>query len=321
MTACPTPTSFVTPLRFRCVPGCGRCCSYRVAVLAGETEFLRKYGAAVEPPDQASGDAGADTGGYLRRENSRCVFQNRAERCTIYEDRPVYCRLYPLVRDGYPRRQIDADFSCPGLGQGEPFTEEGYRSVAALEATVAELAAWELRHRRAFQFACETLQHRDAFAPAESMGAAARALVQNALLDGATLDVGERLYQSVEASRPRFLACGNLTDAEQVVRLFGGERTAPAGVVPPGEAAALSNYLSLWTRRNLMVRAAHALTLGSPLPVNVAHAFMELLAKIATELCDAAARSPSADRVNDSVRQLDGSLRSRFMRAAISAPS
>jgi len=70
-----------------------------------------------------------------------------------------------------------------------------------------------------------------------------------------------------------------------------------------------------------MVRAAHALALGSPLPVNVAHAFMELLAKIATELCDAAARSPSADRVNDSVRQLDGSLRSRFMRAAISAPS
>jgi hypothetical protein len=290
-------------------------------VLPGETSFLERYGDAVEPSGSAGISGPPAPGGYLRRQNGRCVFLDANERCSIYPQRPVYCRLFPLVRDSYPERQIDANFSCPGLGDGEPFTEEDYAGVARLESSVADLAGWEAQHREAHDFACRQLADRQAFATTHAMAAAARQLVRAALQRGPALDVGERLHRLTEARRPAFLSCGNVDSCQTVLALFAYDATEREDVFDGEAAERTYNYLALWTRRNLILRAAHAMALASPLPVNVAHHYVALVAKVARDLGEAAWRLPHCGRIPNAVQQLDAGLRSHFMRASISAPS
>jgi hypothetical protein len=54
-----------------------------------------------------------DSNGWLRLKNShgRCVFHN-GNTCTIYEDKPQGCTLYPVVYDTDNQRAI-LDEECP----------------------------------------------------------------------------------------------------------------------------------------------------------------------------------------------------------------
>lgn len=312
-----TELAFSTPLRFRCLEGCGLCCTYQVPVLAGETAFLEAYREAVVRGKSERADTAPNVAGYLRRENGACVFLNEEKRCTIYADRPIYCRLFPLIRDSYACRQIDANYSCPGLGAGEPFAQSDFEGVAELEATAADLAGWERRQRQSYEFAVEMLRARGAYCPEEAMQSAVAELLSEALSQG-SLESVRRLHQAVVASRPALTACGNLEEVGQLGGLVSQVSGSGGADLRPEETGLLREYLMLWVRRNLTLRAAHAQALASLRPENVAYHFARIVAEAAVAVCEAAQDSSEANRIAEAIRQVDSSLRSRYMSARIS---
>jgi Fe-S-cluster containining protein len=57
-----------------------------------------------------------------RRSDGACVFlryEGNLPRCSIYEIRPVACRLYPLIPSG---SRLKVDPLCPGLSRTEGHT-------------------------------------------------------------------------------------------------------------------------------------------------------------------------------------------------------
>jgi len=52
---------------------------------------------------------------YLRNVNGRCVF-NDGKKCSIYENRPLGCRLYPIVYDE-DYGIVTLDDYCPYRGE------------------------------------------------------------------------------------------------------------------------------------------------------------------------------------------------------------
>ena len=300
MAACGPEIAFATPLRFRCLEGCALCCTYQVPVLAGETAFLDAYGDAVVRRETEGADLAPDVAGYLRRENGACVFLNDQKRCAIYADRPLYCRLFPLIRDSYAYRQIDANFSCPGLGTGEPF-----------------LAGWERRQCDSYDFAVQMLRAKGAYCPEEAMRAAVGELLSEGLSAG-SLEFGGRLHQAVEASRSALTGCGNLEEAGQLTGIVSQVSESSEAELGPEAAQLLRQYLMLWVRRNLTLRAAHAQALASVAPENVAYHFARIVAEAALEVCDAAEDSCEATRIAEAIRRVEAPLRSRYMSARIS---
>jgi Fe-S-cluster containining protein len=126
-------------LRFQCT-GCGACCTGNpadyVAVDAREQQtirvflgvsrqwFRRRYLVKLD----------GDHKGLASRENGRCVFLDRANRCRIYAARPRQCRTYPFWPEVVHSRtawQSEAR-RCEGIGRGRviPLT----RIEAALRA-------------------------------------------------------------------------------------------------------------------------------------------------------------------------------------------
>lgn len=93
--------------RFRCLPGCGLCCSYRVSLTPADQDRL------------GNGNAWEITDGehpILRRPAGFCSFLDSHQRCSIYSQRPAQCRAYPYLLTRYYDAELDVDFSCPGLG-------------------------------------------------------------------------------------------------------------------------------------------------------------------------------------------------------------
>lgn len=115
-------------VRFKCLPGCGLCCSYRVRVNAAEADAIA-----------------AATGGkpflrdehYLLKQEGSCVFLDGGRSCSIYPHRPSQCRTYPFY---FLEGQVDVDLSCPGVGKGDPVLlsewepDPGFRKASGPDA-------------------------------------------------------------------------------------------------------------------------------------------------------------------------------------------
>jgi Fe-S-cluster containining protein len=108
--------------RFACLPGCGLCCSYHVLVTEVDRQRLRAVAT-----DAEAWDAAANGELALRRVSGFCLYLDPQQRCTVYEHRPEHCRAYPYLWTTYERAQLDVDFSCPGLGRGNPIPAEWHQ--------------------------------------------------------------------------------------------------------------------------------------------------------------------------------------------------
>ena len=132
-------------LRWKCIR-CGRCCSLlRVRLLEDEVKYLtEKYGDVVEYIENEP---------YLKHKSDGCIFltyENGMAKCTIYEDRPLVCRVYPFyirkwrdikrdipiesIRDvlfRYRGRKYGVYVSniCMGLGIGMPIEIEIRKAI------------------------------------------------------------------------------------------------------------------------------------------------------------------------------------------------
>jgi hypothetical protein len=71
----------------------------------------------------------------LKNANGRCIFHN-GDKCTIYEDRPAGCRLYPVVYEKNSRSAI-LDNECPlrhCFIPTKPKEEQLFKLVSVLES-------------------------------------------------------------------------------------------------------------------------------------------------------------------------------------------
>jgi len=94
---------------------CGRCCrSYDVPLTPEDEERLKKYGSVFRK---------GRVGLYLKKKKGKCVF--RRDKCRIYTERPVACRLYPFYvrfecsKDAYFNGYyVYIDAECRGVDKG-----------------------------------------------------------------------------------------------------------------------------------------------------------------------------------------------------------
>jgi Fe-S-cluster containining protein len=134
-------TTFDLPVKFKCLAGCGMCCSYKVGVKKEDTENIMK-GTTIR--DFLRDNEKKD---YLKKKGGYCIFLNDKRQCSIYKNRPHNCRSYPFYAVG---DQIDLDLSCPGIRQGLSFD-----SVAALKETFClrvELTPEDIQKKDMFAF-------------------------------------------------------------------------------------------------------------------------------------------------------------------------
>ncbi|MGC8544132.1 MAG: YkgJ family cysteine cluster protein [Vulcanisaeta sp.] len=87
---------------------CGQCCmNTQMELLPEDIERITSLGYRLEDFAVFDGEIWR-----LRNVDGHCVFLNpQTMECTIYEDRPIGCRLYPLVYDDVEGPYIDRE--CP----------------------------------------------------------------------------------------------------------------------------------------------------------------------------------------------------------------
>ena len=123
---------FPARLRWSCTR-CGRCCrdaedwERRVLLLDSDVKRLEETGAKEfsDPVDEGRFKA------VIRKRDGVCVFYG-GDRCTVYEERALLCRMYPF----YVEREgdvyvIGADPACPGVDGGEALGEGFYAELLA----------------------------------------------------------------------------------------------------------------------------------------------------------------------------------------------
>jgi Fe-S-cluster containining protein len=111
-------------LRFECLR-CGGCCSgfsgtvrvtdHEIRALAlrlklPEAEFRNSYTRSV----------GGGVISLIEKENRDCIFFDKEQGCTVYEDRPRQCRTWPFWRSNIysPERWKRGTERCPGMNRG-----------------------------------------------------------------------------------------------------------------------------------------------------------------------------------------------------------
>ena len=129
---------------YRCVDGCALCCLCQPELLPDEEARFRKDQRLAE--GIAESHISPEVKGAaikLRGAHGSCHFL-RNKRCTIYQDRPHFCRAFPIsVFVGW-RVQLNANLSCRGMGlEGEKLGDLARSIVSEYgqERLVSEVAA------------------------------------------------------------------------------------------------------------------------------------------------------------------------------------
>jgi Fe-S-cluster containining protein len=109
---------------YRCVDGCALCCLCQPELLPEEeTKFRADPRLADGVTDRHISPEVRGAAIRLRGAHGSCHFL-KDKRCRIYQDRPHFCRAFPVnVFVGW-RIQLNANLSCRGMGlEGENLTE------------------------------------------------------------------------------------------------------------------------------------------------------------------------------------------------------
>ncbi len=117
-----------------CPPECGMCCLCQPEVLPDERPFFKK-----NHPSCLVKSRGPDhyTALALKKGRGSCVFLN-GRRCSVYQNRPTYCRQFPFHLYAGDRLQVELDLSCRGAWTGKGFSamDEARAIVAAAQPRI-----------------------------------------------------------------------------------------------------------------------------------------------------------------------------------------
>jgi Fe-S-cluster containining protein len=99
--------------RTACRPECGMCCLCQPEVLPEERDFFRTNHprSIVRKQDRQSL--------AMKKGRGSCVFLDSGRRCTIYGNRPTYCRQFPFHFHVSDRIRVELDLSCRGVWDGK----------------------------------------------------------------------------------------------------------------------------------------------------------------------------------------------------------
>ena len=115
---------------------CGFCCRKTEMLLSAE-DINRLEGEGYRQGFFAL----LDKDGYarLRNEQNHCVFFNIEDlRCTVYQSRPLGCRLYPVIYDEQKGITIDRICRTKGKLQEKQITQQGRKVLRLLAKIDAE---------------------------------------------------------------------------------------------------------------------------------------------------------------------------------------
>lgn len=178
-------------LSFRCLEGCGFCCTTSPHVLDREVAALPR--ALVER--RSDGTTG------LRLKDVACGALDGARRCGVYAARPSACRAFPVHVHALDRLQVTLHRGCPGLGaEGD--------LAASLVSVGPEAAAALARARETWAEFRRRAESADLWDAPDDLRAAARALAPRLW----TKRDLERLYAAVEDGD---VAADELADAHE----------------------------------------------------------------------------------------------------------
>ena len=117
-----------------CLEGCALCCLCQPE-LVGEENSIFSGDTRLSEGLVKESISGTVTGNYflkLKRGSGSCHFLSD-RRCTIYERRPLYCRMFPVHVHVGDRVQVNVNLSCRGVngsGKGTDMTEVAEHALA-----------------------------------------------------------------------------------------------------------------------------------------------------------------------------------------------
>lgn len=102
--------------KFTCPPECGLCCLCQPEVLPEERNFFR-----TNHPHSLVRSRYPDDHYALAMKKGRgsCVFLDGSRRCSVYGNRPTYCRQFPFHFHVSDRIRVELDLSCRGVWNGK----------------------------------------------------------------------------------------------------------------------------------------------------------------------------------------------------------
>jgi Fe-S-cluster containining protein len=127
-----------------CPPECGLCCLCQPEVLPEERNFFRTNHSGSLVRNKQPHDHFALA---LKKGRGSCVFLNNERRCTVYQNRPTYCRQFPFHFHVSDRIKVEMDLSCRGVwyGKGNDAIKEASelaeRSTGRLRVALREATA------------------------------------------------------------------------------------------------------------------------------------------------------------------------------------
>ena len=100
--------------KIECIPECGLCCLCQPEVLQEERLYFKQNHPTALVKNKLPEEHYALA---LKKGRGSCVFLNE-RRCTIYNERPTYCRQFPYHFYVSDRIKIELDLSCRGVWTG-----------------------------------------------------------------------------------------------------------------------------------------------------------------------------------------------------------
>lgn len=100
--------------KVECIPECGLCCLCQPEVLNNELPYFRKEHPTALVKNKYPEEYYALA---LKKGHGSCVFLNE-RRCSVYQQRPTYCRQFPYHFYVSDRIKVELDLSCRGVWTG-----------------------------------------------------------------------------------------------------------------------------------------------------------------------------------------------------------
>jgi len=323
-------SSFSSGLRFRCLPDCGLCCrTYRVPLTDIDLDRLQEV---VDPKACTSIEytepvSGGETRAFMENGRAKgCCYLDENARCSVYGNRPLYCRTYPLIRDTYGQLEMSVDHTCPGVGEGNPVTgkqiEEAFRLEMQDRPKTLKVPAASAYYR----VICGSLKAMGVYAEAELMRSVCLKLIERGLASRRVFQVSAYFNGAAAVLAETLAGAGNITDPEAAVRIVAGVGNTPGSSAAQTKeselseeaAGRLAGYLAEWIRRQALLRFVHTAALACPGRLNILHPFFGFLADATCSILTdaeglrsrAGERRISARLMREAIRKNEGPLRS-----------
>ena len=312
-------------MRFRCLENCAMCCSYKVALLPGEIKRIVKKGyRECEFCDD----------GFLTKKEGYCVFLGKDLKCTIYDERPAFCRSFPFyIEEG----GVDVDLSCPGVGQNGEVRVEAH-SLPPMPEKGLEFLSGLPRYVSRDEFTKKGLEWCNSLSAGVSMGQIVNSSVEQCRQYGQTF-LQDEIFRDffritngmgTHFTRGRWLAKYKFELGDSMFKLSGCVHAFEEGSsgISHGEKEhkIVVDYIRTWFTRSIFYRFClfTSATLHSPFALAFTFA-AELVRKISM-VKDALSvhwrkkesSGNDEEMLREAIRVVDGRLRTKCQSARIS---